>query len=167
MSFFWREYVYRLPGVRRVTRVNFRGGSVRQSLWIKSAAPVLTFTIVVNYSEFFPRRFIPTVVAASRSYPPPPPSVYSFSFLLSLLASLFFFYSTFPSPLSSVSSSTVPQRLHPPKDARHRRVIERLVHRIDDDDSLLNYTRSRGLRDALFGKFYGVTCSLGCTNNEG
>lgn len=79
----------------------------------------------------------------------------------------FFFYSTFPSPLSSVSSSTVPQRLHPPKDARHRRVIERLVHRIDDDDSLLNYTRSRGLRDALFGKFYSVTCSLGCTNNEG
>lgn len=92
MSFFWREYVYRLPGVRRVTRVNFRGGSVRQSLWIKSAAPVLTFTIVVNYSEFFPRRFIPTVVAASRSYPPPPPSVYSFSFLLSLLASLFFLF---------------------------------------------------------------------------
>lgn len=106
---FRREYA----GCRRrvSARVNFRAGSVRQSLWIKRATPAFTFTIVVNYSEFFPRRFYPDHRLASLDF-----------ILLSLSPSLLFpFAGTFfsfylsVSSISSVSSSAVPQSLHLPQ----------------------------------------------------
>jgi len=145
-------------------RVNFRAGSVRQSLWIKPAAPALTFTIVVNYSKFFPRRFTPTAIAASRPCPPP-------ALTASLLLHVSFFI--LPFHLSTISSSAVPQRLHPPpKDARHRRVHRTscsscLLNRLD---ARLNYTRHHGFWRACFflyiffwKSFVGVMNSASCT----
>lgn len=124
-------------------QVNFRAGSVRQSLWIKQAAPALTFTIVVNYSEFFPRRFTPTAVAAFRPCPPllPPAALAA-----SLLHYVFFsFYLSVSRPFLLLPSRSACILLHS-KDARHRRVHRTscsscLLNRLD---ARLNYTRHHG-----------------------
>lgn len=138
-------------------RVNFRAGSVRQSLWIKRATPAFTFTIVVNYSKFFPRRFYPdhrrlstlslslSRLSPSPSFPPPG-----------------FFFFILPFRLRTRPFLLLPSRRVASTSVRWMHVIvgfiERLVHPVYWIDSTLNYSRHHEFNTHVFWD-YNITHS--------